>query len=267
MPTHETNWPDGMSDGEAVQCLQTILILACEGNKGLSHGRDYKALRSPLIRRQDLADVVPSFVRAERDLASFWAYIKRHNAKWEERRQHVWSSFQPLFDRVEGKTKPPRNSAAWTGRRTPAQQARIVLAMVPDAQLAIEMLLDEQQRGLHNGGEVEPERLQGIELLKELHSALGDLLRLAETGRGLTQQLQLVKGIKEKALVLSKETLGVTLAGIPQMASSSVFGLAAYTFINIISKGVSDEASIGASAAVMAAHTAGAIAKKPRPAA
>jgi hypothetical protein len=127
------------------------------------------------------------------------------------------------------------------------------------------MLLQEQQRGLHNGGEVEPERLQGIELLKELHSALGDLLRLAETGQGLTQQLQLVKAIKQKALAMSKETLGVTLAGIPQMASSSVFGLAAYTFINIISKGVSDEASIGASAAVMAAHTAGAIAKKPRP--
>lgn len=265
MPTQWTNWPDGMSDEEAVQRLQSVLILACEGNKDLSHGRDYKALRAPLIRRQDLADVIPKFVRAERDLSSFWAYIKRQSPKWEERRQHVWSSLQPLFDRVEGRTKPPRNSGAWTGRRTPAQQARIVLAMVPDAQLAIEMLLEEQQRGLHNGGEVEPERQHGIELLKELHAALGDLLRLAETGQGLTKQLQLVKAIKERTLVMSRETLGITLAGIPQMASSSVFGVAAYTFINIISKGVSDEVAMGASAAVMAAHTAGAIAKKPRP--
>lgn len=264
MPSH-SNWPDGMSDEEAVQRLQSILILACEGNKDLSHGRDYKALRGPLISRPDLADVVPRFVRAERDLMSFWAYVKRHSSKWEERRQHVWASFEPLFDRVEGRTKPPRNSAAWTGRRTPAQQARIVLAMVPDAQLAIELLLEEQQRGLHNGGDIDPERQQGIELLKELHAALGDLLRLAETGQGLTQQLQLVKAIKDKALAMSRETLGVTLAGIPQMASSSVFGLAAYTFINIISKGVSDDVSIGASAAVMAAHTAGAIAKKQRP--
>jgi hypothetical protein len=256
-----------MSDEEAVQRLQSILILACEGNKDLSHGRDYKALRGPLISRPDLADVVPKFVRAERDLVSFWAFIKRHSSKWEERRQHVWSSFQPLFDRVEGRTRPPRNSGAWTGRRTPVQQARIVLAMVPDAQLAIEMLLEEQQVGLHNGGDVDPERQRGIALLKELHAALGDLLRLAETGQGLTQQLQLVKAIKEKTLAMSRETLGVTLAGIPQMASSSVFGLAAYTFINIISKGVSNEASIGASAAVMAAHTAGAIANKPRPAA
>ena len=264
MPTHVTKWPDGMSDEEAVQRLQSILILACEGNKDLSHGRDYKTLRSPLISRPDLADVVPKFVRVERDLVSFWAYMKRHSAKWEERRQHVWSSFQPLFDRVEGKTKPPRNSGAWTGRRTPAQQARIVLAMVPDAKLAIEMLLEEQERSLHNGGAIEPERQTGIELLKELHAALGDLLRLAETGQSLTKQLQLVRSIKEKTLAISRETLSVTLAGIPQMASSSIFGLAAYTFINITSKGVSDEASIGASAAVMAAHTAGAIAKKPR---
>lgn len=267
MHTHATKWPDGMSDEEAVQRLQSILILACEGNKDLSHGRDYKALRTPLISRPDLADVVPKFVRAERDLASFWAYMKRHSAKWEERRQHVWSSFQPLFDRAEGKTKPPRNSGAWTGRRTPAQQARIVLAMVPDAQLAIEMLIEEQMRGLHNGGDVEPERRQGIELLKELHAALGDLLRFAETGQGLAKQLQLVKALKERTLAMSRETLGVTLAGIPQMASSSVFGLAAYTFINIISKGVSDDISIGASAAVMAAHTAGAIATKPKTAA
>jgi hypothetical protein len=53
---------------------------------------------------------------------------------------------------------------------------------------------------------------------------------------------------------MSKETLGVTLAGIPQLASSLVFGLAAYTLVKI-------------SAAVMTAHTACTIAKRPRPAA
>jgi hypothetical protein len=262
MATHATKWPDGMNDEEAVERLQSILILACEGNKDLSHGRDYKALRGPLVGRPDLADVVPKFVRSQRDLNSFWSYIKRFDPKWESRREHVWSSFRPLFDRVEGRTQPPTAASAWTGRRSPQQQARIVLAMVPDARLAIEMLLEEQQRGLHNGGEVEPERLQGIQRLKELHAALGELLRLAETGQSLTGQLMLVKDIKDKTLAMSKETLSLTLAGIPQMASSSVFGLAAYTFINIISKGVSDTTSIGASAAVMAAHTAGSLAKK-----
>jgi hypothetical protein len=262
MATQLTKWPDGMTDEEAVERLQSILILACEGNKDLSHGRDYKALRAPLVRRPDLADVVPKFVRSQRDLNSFWSYIKRHDPTWENRREHVWASFRPLFDRVEGKTAPPTAASAWTGRRTPQQQARIVLAMVPDARLAIEMLLEEQQRGLHNGGDVEPERLQGIQRLKELHGALGELLRLAETGQNLTGQLRLVKEIKDKTLAMSKETLSLTLAGIPQMASSSVFGLAAYTFINIISKGVSDTTSIGASAAVMAAHTAGSMATK-----
>lgn len=262
MATQVTIWPDRMTDEEAVERLQSILILACEGNQDLSHGRNYRAIRGPLVRRPDLADVVPKFVRSQRDLNSFWSYIKRHDPKWENRREHVWSSFRPLFDRVEGRTSAPTAASAWTGRRTPQQQARIVLAMVPDARLAVEMLWEEQERGLHNGGEVAPERLEGIKRLKELHAALGELLRLAETGQNLSGQLRHVKEIKDKTLAMSKETLSLTLAGIPQMASSSVFGLAAYTFINIISKGVSDTTSVGASAAVMAAHTAGSIEKK-----
>lgn len=265
MATQVTKWPDGMTDEEAVERLQSILILACEGNKDLSHGRDYKAIRAPMVARQDLADVVPKFVRSQRDLNAFWTYIKRVDPKWENRRAHVYEAFHPLFDRVEGRTRPPTAASAWTGRRTPAQQARIVLAMVPDARLAIEMLLEEQQRGLHNGGEVEPERLQGIQRLKELHAELGELLRLAETGQNLTGQLQIVREIKDRTLAMSKETLSLTLAGIPQMASSSVFGLAAYTFVNIITKGAaSDTVSMGAGAAAMAAHTAGSLAKKQR---
>lgn len=66
---------------------------------------------------------------------------------------------------------------------------------------------------------------------------------------------------------MSKDTPDVALAGVPQVASSSLFGLAAYTFINISAKGVGDDVSIGASAAVMAAHPAGAIGNKPRAAA
>jgi hypothetical protein len=54
----------------------TILIDAREGRKDLVLDRDYKRLRSPLIGRADLSDVVPKFVRANQDLRSYWSHIK-----------------------------------------------------------------------------------------------------------------------------------------------------------------------------------------------
>ena len=47
-------WSDGMSDDDAVHRLQSIILLACEGNKDLANGREYRAIRSQLLRRPDL---------------------------------------------------------------------------------------------------------------------------------------------------------------------------------------------------------------------
>lgn len=101
-------WPDGMSDEEAAERLEAIVLLGCEGNQDLIHGREYKRLRSIFLSRRDLIDALPKYIRSQRDLAAFWAYIKKQAPSWAERREHVRETFGPLFDRVAGRTSPPQ---------------------------------------------------------------------------------------------------------------------------------------------------------------
>lgn len=218
-------WPQALSDVEAIERLQSILLLGCEGNQDLVHGREYKALRRVLISRADLADALPSYVRSQRDLASFWAYIKSHAPSYAKRREHVRSSLEALFERIEGRSKPPISSAAWTGRRTPAQQAAVVVAIGYDALAGVEYLLEEQERGLHNGGPVEPERVEAIDQLKALHHELGELIGLAHEGAPLAEALRSVKDRSKRALRWTKEPIGFAMGALPQTGISAAVGV------------------------------------------
>lgn len=249
-----TDWPDGMSDDDAVHRLQSILLLACEGNKDLSNGREYRALRSQMLRRADLADVLPKYIRAHRDLASFWQYIKAYAPKWEDRRAMVRSTFEPLFDRVEGRTKPAVVSSKWTGRRTATQQARVVISLGYDALLGVDLLLEEQERPLHNGGPVDPERSDAIRKLRELHRELGELISLAEADKPLDAQLTSVRLAKEKALSWSASPMGLSLASVPLTGAATVLGVGVMYLVNAIAPG--QGTAFGA--AVTGAHVAGA---------
>jgi hypothetical protein len=244
-------WPQGLNDEEAITRLQSILIQACEGTRDLSVDRDYKSLRVPLIKRPDLSDVVPKYVRAHRDLGSFWSYIRKVSDKWQDRREHVWETFKPLFDRVEGRTSAPISASQWTGRRTPAQQAKIVLALAPDALQGIQQLLDEQARALHNGGPVDPEREEAIAALKALHRALGELIEMAETGESLAAQLTKVKRLKNAVFKWSVETFGLTMGGTPLTAQSLIWGAGVAYVVNVITKDITSAGAFGAAVTAM----------------
>ena len=255
MAGKRSEWPDGMSDEEAVTRIQAVMIKACEGNRDLASDRDYKSVRMPLIRRADLSDVVPPFIRANRDLESMWAYLKGLSPHWKERREHVWESFRPLFDRVEGRTKPPVSSSNWTGRRTPTQQAAVVLSLAPDALHGVEMLLAEQERALHNGGPVDDAQRDALETLKELHRELGELISCAENGLPLDERLSGLRALKDKGFNWCKETYRLTLAESPLVASSTVLGCGVMMLVNAITQG-SGEAGIAMGAAAMGVQSA-----------
>jgi hypothetical protein len=246
----EPKWPEGLSDLEAIERLESLLLLACEGNKDLSNGREYKALRSALLRRSDLADAVPRFVRSQRDLAAFWAYIKAKDGQWEPRRRHVRESFQSLYDRLEGRTKPPIRASNWTGRRSKAEQVRVVLSLAPDALAAAEALLEDQTRGLHNGGPIDPERLDAIESLKALRDELSELIRLAEHDLPIEEKLRRIREVKARAFRWMASPIGFGISNLPLTGSSLVLGVGLMHVINAISPG--DGATMGAGA--MAAH-------------
>jgi len=243
-----TEWPEGLSDEEAIMRLQSVMIAACEGNRDLSSDRSFKSLRGPLIRRPDLSDVVPGYIRAHRDLASMWVYLKGLSGQWQPRREHVWETFKPLLDRVEGKTKPPTSRAKWTGRRSSAQPAAVVLQLAPDALTGVEMLLAEQQRRLENGGPVEPAERQAIEALKLLHTEIGLLITSAEDGLPLEAQLATLRAARDKAFRWCSETFRLTLSEVPLMASSSVIGCGVMALVGAITQGAGNAATIGAAA-------------------
>jgi hypothetical protein len=250
----DTQWPDGMTDEEAVDRLQSLMLLACEGNKDLSNGREYRLLRQQFLRRADLVDVIPKYVRSQRDLAAFWAYIKAYAPKWEQRRQMVRETFAPLFDRVEGRSRPPIQSGKWTGRRTASQQAKVVISLGYDALLAVDLLLEEQERPLHNGGPVEPERADAINKLKMLHREIGELIALAEAGKPLDNQLSKVRQLKDRTLSWSASPMGLSLGSIPLTGAATVLGVGAMYLVNAIALG--QGTAFGA--AVTGAHVAGA---------
>ena len=247
-------WPDGMTDGEAVHRLQSIMLLGCEGNTDLTNGREYRRLRSILLRIPELADVVPKYIRSQRDLAAFWAYIKLYAPKWEDRRRMIRETFEPLFDRIEGKTSAPVASAKWTGRRTASQQARVVISLGYDALLGVDLLLEEQERPLHNGGPVEPERLEAIEKLRALHKELGELINLAEAGKPLDEKLAKVRELKERTLAWSVSPVGLSLGSVPLTGAATILGVGVMYLVNAIAP--SQGTAFGA--AVTGAHVAGA---------
>jgi hypothetical protein len=247
-------WPDGMTDEDAVHRLQSLILLACEGNKDFSNGREYRAIRSQLLRRTDLSDVLPRYIRSHRDLASFWQFIKSYAPKWEDRRTMVRSSFEPLFDRVEGRTRPAVPSGKWTGRRTTTQQARVVISLGYDALLGVDLLLEEQEAPLHNGGPVEPERAEAITKLKDLHRELGELIRLAEAGEPLEEKLKSVRLAREKVLAWSVSPVGLSLASVPLTGAATILGVGVMYLVNAMASG--QGAAFGA--AVTGAHVAGA---------
>ena len=71
------SWPKGLSDREAIERLESLLITAIEGNRDLITEKEYRAFRSAAIARDDLRDVLPQFLRAQRDLTAFAAYIRK----------------------------------------------------------------------------------------------------------------------------------------------------------------------------------------------
>ena len=257
MPTLTTEWPEKLNDEEAILRLQSVLNSAAEGELGVSADRNFKKFRTPLIRRADLSDVVPPYIRAHRDIVAFNRFIKGISDSHKDRREYIAKSLAPLFDRIAGRSSPPLASAKWTGRRTPAQQAQIVLSLAPDALQGVRLMLEEQERALGNGGPIDAEQADAIAKLKELRSALDELIRLAEGGKPLNQQLQRIRKLIDSAFRWTLSPYGLNLVDMPLVATNTVLGCGVMYLVNALTKGAAEGAAIGAAA--MGVHGAAAL--------
>lgn len=123
-----------------------------------------------------------------------------------------------------------------------------------DALLGLDLLIEEQERPLHNHGPIEPERLEAIEKLKTLHTELGELIRLAERGKPLEEKLRAVRELKDQTLAWSASPVGLSLATLPLTGAATVLGVGVMYLVNAIAPG--QGTAFGA--AVTGAHVAGA---------
>lgn len=92
-----------LTPAEQIQMLQNEMVSRATG---LSYDDGaYQMLRRIVLDQPELKELIPSFLRTSRDLSQFWAYIQPVGG-YADRRKHIWNSFAPLIDLVEGRKTP-----------------------------------------------------------------------------------------------------------------------------------------------------------------
>ncbi|WP_295994060.1 hypothetical protein [Rugamonas sp.] len=76
-------------------------LLSSHASAGKADTNEYSTLRQELLSMPDIENRVPSFVRVNRDLASFWHFIQPKFKTYQERRTFISEQFTPLLDFLE----------------------------------------------------------------------------------------------------------------------------------------------------------------------
>lgn len=78
-----------------------VNLLAAHATGSSANPSEYESLRQELLSDPDVSQLVPSFVRTNRNLGSFWSFIKGKCATYAERRTYLSEEFTPLLDQLE----------------------------------------------------------------------------------------------------------------------------------------------------------------------
>lgn len=185
----EGSWERPEDDAAVIYQLQTVLLNAVEGEKSDKLNSEYFALRKGLMNSEVYRPVVPRFIQDNRDLKSMWSFLKSVSDTWEPRRQMVRGELRPLLIMAEERERQSTalRSSSWTGTLGGAERIVAVKALVPVTQAAIETLIASLETPKGNGAPLLDEHDAAIAHLRKLHSALGDVLELAENGQLNTQ--------------------------------------------------------------------------------
>lgn len=79
--------------------LMNILVSHATGNAADS--KEYEALRQELLADSEIIELMPLWVRTNRNLDSFWGFIKKKFGTYSERRSYISEEFTPLLDTLE----------------------------------------------------------------------------------------------------------------------------------------------------------------------
>jgi len=93
------------NDFERVEYLQNLVIRLATG--GVTDNSEYQELRQYFLDNPGLKNLLPSFVRTNRNLAQLWQFIKFKFATYAERRTYIWAEFTPFLEFLETGSKIP----------------------------------------------------------------------------------------------------------------------------------------------------------------
>lgn len=178
-------WEKPDNDLEAVVRFQNILLAAVEGARDSDIDLEYQAFRNAILADPNYKNLVPSFIKTNRDLVSMWPFFKSFDSSWEPRRKMVRGELMPLIDKAEAAAFAPTNtevanSATWTGVETAKQRLVAIKTLVPVTQASIMTLIATLEAPNHNGAPALDEHTNAIENLRELHKKLGEILELED---------------------------------------------------------------------------------------
>lgn len=93
------------TDIERAESLQYQMV--CIATGGASLPNEYQELRRFFVESPLYNNLIPSFVKTNRNVDQFWQFIKFKFSTYAERREYIWSEFQVLMENLEGKNKAP----------------------------------------------------------------------------------------------------------------------------------------------------------------
>lgn len=95
---------DFKNDFEKAQALQNVTVSIATGDK--NSGQLYRVLRQYFIEKAILKNLLPEFIRTNREPDQFWQYIKYKFSSYAERRAYIWNEFSALLEHLENGTNP-----------------------------------------------------------------------------------------------------------------------------------------------------------------
>ena len=88
-------------DYDRAEFLQSTLIKHdANGDNGGSE-QDYISLRVYFLGNPDTKDLIPKWIRVNRDLRQFWHFIKHKFSTYADRRAFIWEELNPLLEYCE----------------------------------------------------------------------------------------------------------------------------------------------------------------------
>ena len=105
---------------EKASHLVNLLVAHATGNPADSS--EYEALRHELLTDSEVTSLIPAFVRTNRNLSSFWGFIKGKFGTYTERQTYLSQEFTPLLDLLEFGT-PSAGTTSTTATMTNSTMA------------------------------------------------------------------------------------------------------------------------------------------------